>query len=204
MIAIDRLYDLARKQFQLLSKEELDSLLDGIKIETLRKNSLLIETGEMQKDIPILLSGVLRGYLLDIDGRDITDSFIFRPGDIALHCYGIGDVSPINIESATECRIARIPVERVQEFLGKSPEMFREYHMHIMQILRQSWEGKMLMHRCSAMERYLWFLENYPGLIDTVGNKHIASFLGMTPVTLSRLRRKIRECEQTHEEKSTF
>ena len=38
----------------------------------------------------------------------------------------------------------------------------------------------MLMYRCSAMERYQWFLKMYPGLIDLVRNKHVASFLGMT------------------------
>ena len=43
------------------------------------------------------------------------------------------------------------------------------------------------------MGRYQWFLKKYPGLIDEVSNKHIASFLGMTPVTLSRLRQKLKE-----------
>lgn len=45
----------------------------------------------------------------------------------------------------------------------------------------------------SASERYRWFLSNYPGLIDRVPHRHIASFLNMTPVTLSRLRRAERE-----------
>ena len=49
--------------------------------------------------------------------------------------------------------------------------------------------------RNTAMQRYQWFLEAYPGFIDKVSNKHIASFLGMTPVTLSRLRRVLREKE---------
>lgn len=40
---------------------------------------------------------------------------------------------------------------------------------------------------------YRRFLKEYPGLIDAVSNKHVASFLGMTPVPLSRLRRKLRE-----------
>ena len=49
------------------------------------------------------------------------------------------------------------------------------------------------------MQRYQWFLENYPGLIHTLNNKHIASFLGMTPVTLSRLRHQLRKTEKVAE-----
>ena len=45
----------------------------------------------------------------------------------------------------------------------------------------------------SAMVRYHWFMKTYPGLVDHVRDKYVASFLGMTPVTLSRLRRKLRE-----------
>ena len=47
----------------------------------------------------------------------------------------------------------------------------------------------MILYRTTAMERYEWFLNYYPGLIDVVPHKYIASFLDMTPVTLSRLRK---------------
>jgi hypothetical protein len=46
------------------------------------------------------------------------------------------------------------------------------------------------------MERYQCFLKYYPDLINIVNNKHIASFLGMTPVTLSRLRHQLRQAER--------
>ena len=59
--------------------------------------------------------------------------------------------------------------------------------------MRVHWEIKTITTQHTAIERYQWFLKAYPGLIDHVSNKHIASFLGMTPVTLSRLRRAIRE-----------
>lgn len=190
---MEYLYELVKDQFQLLNQEELACFLEGVKIEHLKKNCVLIETGEVQTDLPILISGVLRGYLLGVDGQDITDSFIFRPGDVAMNCHGIGEISPVTIESVVDCQIARIPVERILYYLEKRPAMFKAYNRYIMQVLLRYWEGKMLLHRCSAMERYRWFLDNYPGLIDVVSNKHVASFLGMTPVTLSRLRRKIRE-----------
>ena len=66
------------------------------------------------------------------------------------------------------------------------------YNRYLVSALEYHWETKMLLYRCTAMERYRWFLSRYPGLIDSISNKHIASFLGMTPVTLSRLRRQLR------------
>ena len=57
------------------------------------------------------------------------------------------------------------------------------------------WKLKRVLSSCTAVQRYQWFLEEYSGLIDRVSNKYIASFLGMTPVTLSRLRRALREDE---------
>lgn len=59
--------------------------------------------------------------------------------------------------------------------------------------MKSHWELKRVLNSCTAVQRYQWFLEEYPGLIDRVSNKYIASFLGMTPVTLSWLRRTLRE-----------
>jgi len=59
--------------------------------------------------------------------------------------------------------------------------------------LDEHWRMKQVLHQYTALQRYQWFLETYPGLVDRVSNKNIASFLGMSPVTLSRLRRTMRE-----------
>ena len=63
----------------------------------------------------------------------------------------------------------------------------------LQQALRTHWEIRTMLCQHTAMERYQWFLQTYPALADRVSNKYIASFLGLTPVTLSRLRRALRE-----------
>ena len=79
----------------------LQELLADAKLEYVKKGTLLIETGEMQIQMPVLIEGVLRGFLLDEEGRDITDCFAFRPGDIATGCNVIGSPSLISMEAVS-------------------------------------------------------------------------------------------------------
>ena len=72
----------------------------------------------------------------------------------------------------------------------------RLYSGFLMDALRRLWEVKAAMYQYDAMERYRWFMQAYPNLCSHVSGKHIASFLGMTQVTLSRLRRTLREAGQ--------
>lgn len=178
----------------------VQELSQAAQIVHIKKNSLLIESGEIQTQIPILLSGVFRGFLLDADGKDITDCFVYRSGEVVMGCNPLGKPSQINLESMSDCEIVTIPISTVLPMMDLSLELLRIYNRYLVEALERHWEGKMLMHRYSAMQRYQWFLKNYPGLIDTVSNKHIASFLGMTPVTLSRLRRQLRDREKTGQE----
>ena len=178
----------------------LQELLADTKPEYVKKGTLLIEAGEVQAQLPVLIKGVLRGFLLDAEGRDITDCFAFRPGDIAAGCNVLGGPSQISMEAVTDCQVLLLPMTVVQEEMEQNMEALRLYNRYLVEALQRHWEGKMLMHRFSAMQRYQWFLQTYPGLIDTVCNKHIASFLGMTPVTLSRLRRQLREQDPAYDE----
>lgn len=171
----------------------LQELLADAKYEYVKKGTLLIEPGEVQTHMPVLIKGVFRGFLLDEDGRDITDCFAVSPGDIVAGCNVMEGPSLISMEAVTDCQVAMLPMAAVKEKMGRNMEALQLYNRYLMKALQRHWEEKMLMHCCNAMQRYQWFLKMYPGLIDTVCNKHIASFLGMTPVTLSRLRRQLRE-----------
>ena len=171
------------------------TLLHAARTASIPKRTLLIESGEVQRQIPILVHGIIRGFLLDADGRDITDCFLFQRGEFAMACNDLGKPSQISLETMTDCELVLIPLATILPLMETSLELLRLYNRVLIEALDRHWEGKMLLYRCNAMQRYQWFLKRYPGLIDRVSNKHIASFLGMTPVTLSRLRRQVREGE---------
>lgn len=182
-----------RQVLHLSEQDQIQLLVTDAKIESVPKGTLLVETGERQGYIPFLVEGIFRGFLIDEDGRDITDCFCYQCGDVLVGCNMPGTPSSVSIEAVTNSTVLMLCVETVKEQMNSQLWVMQKYNEYLMEALRRHWEEKILLHRCPAMQRYRWFLKNYPGLIDIVSNKHIASFLGMTPVTLSRLRRQLRE-----------
>lgn len=188
--------EVLRNDFHLENEELIRLLAEEAKIEPVKRGCKLLEIGEIPDYFMVLMKGIYRGYLLDEDGGDVTDCLAFSHGDIVMGCNQVGQPSIINIEMVTNGEVLMIPMATVLALMEASPELWRLQNQFLQEALMRHWNCKMLMLRCSAMERYQCFLKYYPGLIDVVSNKHIASFLGMTPVTLSRLRRQLRQAEQ--------
>ena len=169
-----------------------EQLAEISRLETLEKGHRVISMGERMEMMPILVTGVLRGYIVDENGRDITDCFIFRRGDVIM---GTGDFltpSPVHIETTTECQVLMVPLCELLQLLDQ-PELLVIYNQQLMRALERHWQVKMMLYQSDAMTRYQWFRKQYPGLENKITGKHLASFMGMTPVTLSRLRRRLRE-----------
>ena len=174
--------------------EIVDSLTAAAHEEYLTRGHCLISMGEIRSTIHFLLDGVLRGYVVDENGRDITDCFICQPGDVVVGCGELHAPSQVAIETITECQVLSLPMEQLLALMDK-PQLLHIYNRQLNDALLRHWELKMLLYRCTAMERYQWFLKRYPNLEHLISGKHLASFLGITPVTLSRLRRQLKtEC----------
>lgn len=171
----------------------LDIVVPISRIKTVEKGALLIRHGERQSHVTFLMEGLLRGFYLDPDGRDVTDCFGLHPGTPAMACCGLNDPSPITIEALTPSRVVRIPYEAVMELLERDVRLVQMYNTLLLKSVQEHWQVKTMVCQHTATERYQWFLEEYPGLIDRVNNRYVASYLGMSPVTLSRIRGSLRE-----------
>lgn len=179
-----------------LTDERIIQQIQGTeKIETLKKGELLLERGQSITYLTFLIKGILRGFLIDRNGKDITDCFVFQPGDAAMPCQRMDGVARISIEAVTPCEVIKFPILLVLKWMEDYPELLQLYNQLLVQALDQHWQVKMLMYRYSATQRYQWFLKHYPQLSSQVSSRHIASFLGITPVTLSRVRGRLKEKE---------
>lgn len=184
--------DFSQVILQIHEEKLLERLEQEMRMVHIRKGVRLVEIGEQPHVINILVTGILRGFIIDKSGRDITDCFAFSPGEIAMGCNTLGEASLVNIEALTDCTVYQISSTALNELLAEHPTLMNIYFGCLTKALKRHWTMKMILYRYTAMERYTWFLKNHPGLIGAVSNKHIASFLNMTPVTLSRLRRQLR------------
>lgn len=179
--------------------ELVQALLSVTEYRHLNKGEMLIREGERQREFVFLVKGILRGFFLDVNGYDITDCLAFRCGTPAMSPDSNNAPSQISIEALSDCDLLCVAEDVVEKLMKEYPQLIGIYNAMLRDALKQHWEVKNMVCQHSAMERYLWFCKAYPGLIGQVRNKYIASFLGMTPVTLSRLRRTLREQEQIAE-----
>lgn len=151
------------------------------------KGTPLARCGEPQAHIFFLLEGVFRGFFLDIDGREITDCLGYRCGDVAMASFGLDGQAQVTIEMMTAGKVLGLPTAGLSALMRKYPEVLVLYNRLLTEALALNWEMKIVLYQRTAMERFEWFQEKYPGLIDRISNKYIASFLRMNPVTFSRL-----------------
>ncbi|MCC8078889.1 MAG: cyclic nucleotide-binding domain-containing protein, partial [Oscillospiraceae bacterium] len=181
------------KLFKGLDERIINTLLSAASLRRMKKGETLIHQGELPERFDILLHGVMRGVVFDSTGRDITSCLICRRGDFALGANDFSQLSLMSIEALTDVQLLELPLRLVAELIESEPQMTAYRARALDSAMVREWNIKMMLYSGSAMERYRWFLENYPGLIDVISNKYIASFLGISPVTLSRMRSKHRD-----------
>lgn len=171
----------------------LQRLVGNSKLTFFEKGQHLLNADEVATELYFLVEGLFRGYFLDAKGREVTDCFGATPGTPALPCSDPFAPSNTSIEALEESVFVALPVYALYPYLETNLNLMRIYNEMLWASLKEHWENKMAMVQYTAMERYQWFLRRYPSVIDRVPHRHVASFLGITPVSLSRIRRELRD-----------
>ena len=173
------------------SLEELKLIYTQFEEVVFKKNDYLIEEGKIASYYYFLENGFLRSYAVDLEGNDITTKF-FVEGDIVIdwHSYFLKKPCKESIQALTKGKCWRI---RFSDFMKLFHiEAFREVGRT--RLVRNYFELK--THSVSvitehAKDRYLNLLDEKPNLIQNVPLKHIATYLGITDTSLSRIRKEI-------------
>lgn len=177
-----------------IKNKELKRILEQeCRIDTYSQGESVNEVGKIDQYIRFLIAGAVRGYIVDKMGKETTTVFIANPGGVIAGSRMLdGSASEIGFKVIRDSEIFSISVDTVLKLRVQYQEIMDIYMMMLAQAASYHWETKKMLYLKSARERYEWFLKHYPELIDSVNHYDIASFLNITPVTLSRIRRDLK------------
>jgi CRP-like cAMP-binding protein len=180
-------YDLS----SFLNEEEIEYSMPFFKHLKLVKGDFLSREGEICTKLAIVKSGILRSFYLK-DTEQLTTYFNIE-GTIAtaLRSYLKEVPAYENIQSLTDVELIYIEKKDMNILFEEVPAWNRIVRI-VMEFLYVKMEERSIsLQYNSASERYLSFLVDFPNVANRIPLQYIASFLGITPETLSRIRKSI-------------
>ena len=166
--------------------------IDRMRRRTLAPGSILVRSGQTCHSIYLLQSGLLRLYYVDAEGRERNKAF-YGAGAIT------GPVSAILSESRASFTIEALEpticieadLLMLMQLAPHHPPISRLVIKLLSDAFTRNEQREALLLTCNAEQRYRWLLEHQPDLAGRIPQYHIASYLGIDAVSLSRLKRKL-------------
>jgi CRP-like cAMP-binding protein len=167
-------------------------IADNFEHTTLLKNTLTLKEGKVNSDYIFLENGYMRSFVIDTYGSEVTTN-IYKPKQMVFEVSSYFQRRPSaeNIETITECNTWIGKYESFQELFHSLPE-FREFGRAILVKGFVSFKERTIsMINEKAEKRYEKLIQESPEVFQHVPLKFIASYLGITDTSLSRLRKEI-------------
>ena len=156
------------------------------------KDTLLLQETKVSKNTFVLESGYIRSFTHNHNGQEVTTN-IFSATCFVNDFLSFFKQQPTseNYQCITDCKLWKMSYENVQTCFHAYPE-FREFGRMMLVTNYSNLHMRMLgMIKDTAENRYLKLMDNQPGIFQNVPLKIIASYLGITDTSLSRIRREI-------------
>ncbi len=173
---------------------EMDKALALFHLSKFRKNHFFIRAGEIPDRLGFLTSGLLRLYYISDSGAEFTKSFCVEGDLVAAYSALLqGEPSKLFIQALEDSCLLVSDYLSYQGMAAQHPcwQIINRNIAERLFIKKEKRESSLLLE--NAQTRYIKFLEEYPGLENRLKQHVVASYLGVTPVSLSRIRAKLRK-----------
>ncbi|MFD2036320.1 Crp/Fnr family transcriptional regulator [Belliella marina] len=174
------------------SESEWNDIRNNFRLKNISSKELLTKIGDVEKDFYFVVEGVLRLFCLNPKGEEVT-IFLFKENHFA-SCYpSFISQSPSEqaLESITPCTLLAINKRQLVELYQKIPKMNLVARIIADQRFLNSQQIFTSQIMYTPEERYLQFEREHGDLLLRIPHNIIASFLGITPVSMSRIRKRI-------------
>ncbi|WP_194778547.1 Crp/Fnr family transcriptional regulator [Pararhodonellum marinum] len=171
--------------------ETLDLLVSKFSQVQLAKSSVFAKKGEFSKQIGFVESGVLRAYFSMSNGEQYNKTFFTQGSFVGAYSSLVtGQSNLIDIDCLTDCTLCIASFESIKSLYDQYPPVERLARILAERFFVNKEKREIELATLEAKERYAIFLEENPHLDQLIPQYHIASYLGVTPTQLSRIRRQ--------------
>jgi CRP-like cAMP-binding protein len=172
-----------------LSPEELEYFNSMLQYKVIPKKTLLLQAGNICNFEAYVIKGCIREYYIDGNGAELTLQFAVEDWWVSdITSFEDQKVSSMYIEALEDCELLMLSRQSKEQLLAKVPKLERMFRLMIQRHLSvvQSRLFKTITN--TGMEKYLEFIKRYPTIPQRVPQHYIASYLGISPEFLSKLR----------------
>ena len=179
--------------------QQADRIVNYFKEKNFSRYDFLLKEGRPCNEYHFLVSGFMRAYIHDLEGNDVTTAF-HAPSQVVCELFSFFKRIPSreNIQVLSEeATTLYITFDELQEVFHGLPE-FREFGRSILVNSYAQLKGRMLsMLQETAEQRYGQLIKTNPDIFQHAPLKHIASYLGVTDTSLSRIRKDFSRQQQS-------
>lgn len=179
------------KKVKNLSDTEIEQISAAFETRNISKNRFFLEAGKRCNKIGFLSKGILCSFIYDAEGNEVVKHFL-EPYQFFtdLESYEKAQPAMLNILAVTDSIMLSIDKQDNDKLQTLSPKWEYVQGLFASQALNRMIQMQNFLHFGTAAEKYQYLVKNHPNLARHVPLKYIASYLGITQSSLSRLRRE--------------
>jgi CRP-like cAMP-binding protein len=174
-----------------LGEEEWTLLLPLLSKQTLKKNEFFVRAGEKREVVAYIRRGLIRKFYIEASGEEITNGFAWE-GQLAAPYESLlsGEATHSSLIAIEDCSLITLDYQAFSQ-LAQERMLLKELALKIAERVIVAKEKRQLSLLSSTpTQRYQAFVSENLSISKRISKKHIASFIGITPETLSRIIRK--------------
>jgi CRP-like cAMP-binding protein len=196
MIDIDKL----KSEFPFLnelSSSDVFEFLQQTQLIELNAGDVFLEQGSLKNNIYFIKHGLIRSYYIDKKGEEITNRLRYENQLIAAYeILFFNQAARFNFQALEKSELFVINFNELRKIIEQNTKLDSGRRYFMMNILSESLSALDDFILLSPEQRYLKFIQDHPVLLNRAPIKYIANVLGITPVSLSRIRKRISNKKQ--------
>jgi CRP/FNR family transcriptional regulator, dissimilatory nitrate respiration regulator len=174
-----------------LAEEDRVELEQHLVITDGHKGDFLLNQGVHEMAQYFIIEGILKRVVSNSEGKEMILRFAGeRDMETSYAAWRLGTPTPYGIVCVTKARVAHMPLKDWVEFLEPRPALKQAFEYVVMRGMSEIMAHTITLHLLDAPGRVHRFVRKHPDLVDHIPQKEVASYLNLTPETLSRLRAK--------------